>query len=173
MIRVSQILTVFLLSVFVGCSETFDSSYDTLADAEQAGAFQRGWLPRCLPPTARSIRERHDIDTNRGWITLEFSPNDSLVFTGTLERIPASLVRHLGLPAPGVRWWHPLLRRGKLNTAGESGFQFFTVEFRDSNDAGTVFINQWFFAAKLSEGIAFGWSTTILKPRDSREGGHD
>ena len=53
--------TVFALAA---CAETMEASYATVAEAEAAGAIAKGWVPDWLPPSATSIREAHNLDTN-------------------------------------------------------------------------------------------------------------
>jgi hypothetical protein len=59
------VLAFFVLLV-AGCSETFESRYSDWQKAQKDGAFERGWLPDWLPPSAADIREIHDLDTNAG-----------------------------------------------------------------------------------------------------------
>ena len=49
-------------------------AYATLAEAEGAGAVDRGWLPRGLPPGTRELRLAHDLDSNRRWGLFDFPP---------------------------------------------------------------------------------------------------
>ena len=52
---------ILALSLF-GCSEQIDETYATYADAERAGAIERGWLPAFVPRSARNLEETHDLD---------------------------------------------------------------------------------------------------------------
>lgn len=51
-------------AVLVACAETVEESYASYAEAQAAGAVARGWVPEWLPPSASSIREAHNLDTN-------------------------------------------------------------------------------------------------------------
>ncbi len=66
-----HVTTVVLLLSLAGCSEQVDATYSTHADAQRAGAIERGWIPTFVPPTARDITDTHDLDTNRQ--TLQFT----------------------------------------------------------------------------------------------------
>jgi hypothetical protein len=53
------------------------SQYGTYADAETAGMFDAGWLPRYLPRSAFEISETHNIDTNRVQATFRYRVGDT------------------------------------------------------------------------------------------------
>ena len=84
-------------------------SYATLAEAEKAGAVDRGWLPRGLPAGTREIREAHDLDSNRRWGLFNFPPDQAEQLKGLL----ASEIPFEGLtchPPRRIEWWPVLLR---------------------------------------------------------------
>ena len=60
--RPDPLTTLLVATAFAlaACAETLEVSYATLAEAQAAGAVARGWLP----PSAISIREVHNLDTN-------------------------------------------------------------------------------------------------------------
>ena len=89
-------------------------TYETLAEAQQAGAIERGWMPRGLPSGAHGIREAHDLDRHRLWGLFDFNPGDTDALKATLrpDEISAS---GLVCDMPGrVEWW-PSLLRGSLD----------------------------------------------------------
>ena len=59
-----------LLSLF-GCRDQVAATYATYADAQRAGAIERGWVPAFVPSSARDITDSHNLDTNRQ--TLRFT----------------------------------------------------------------------------------------------------
>ena len=65
---------VFLL--LAACNEQVSESYATWSEAEQAGAIERGWIPAFVPPSARRIRESHNLDTNRQVLRFTVRPSD-------------------------------------------------------------------------------------------------
>ena len=52
------------------------SHFGGYAEAETAGMFDAGWLPRYLPRSAFEINETHDIDTNRVRATFRYRVGD-------------------------------------------------------------------------------------------------
>jgi hypothetical protein len=68
-------IPVLLLSV-AGCSEQIDATYSTYADAQRAGAIERGWVPAFVPPSARDIIASHNLDTNRQTLRFAIPPSD-------------------------------------------------------------------------------------------------
>ena len=59
-----------------GCRETPQTNYKSSDEAAAAGAFARGWLPEVLRHGATGISEFHDLDSNHGGATFQYS--DSL-----------------------------------------------------------------------------------------------
>jgi len=53
------------------CSEAIEEHYANLADAERAGATERGWIPAFVPDSAQNISDIHDLDRNSQ--TLDFT----------------------------------------------------------------------------------------------------
>jgi hypothetical protein len=66
-----KLVAAALLLSLSACSEQVEETYPTWAEAERAGAIKRGWVPAFVPPTARDIRDIHDLDTNGQ--TLQFT----------------------------------------------------------------------------------------------------
>jgi hypothetical protein len=66
---------ILLLSL-AACSEQVEEAYPTWAEAERAGAVERGWIPAFVPSSARDIRESHDLDSNRQILQFTARPSD-------------------------------------------------------------------------------------------------
>lgn len=85
-----------------GCAETFDSSYASVAQANEAGAVARGWVPQWLPSGSRNIHEVHNIETNARMLTADLP-------LGSKPRLPSecSIVSSSELPKPPFArpWW--------------------------------------------------------------------
>jgi len=80
-----------LLAPLLGC-ETKSTSFETVAEAREAGLYAHGWAPDVLPAEAGPIEEAHDIDTNARCLTAAVSPD-------SLAAVRAALA-HVGF-APG------------------------------------------------------------------------
>ena len=52
-------------------------SFETVAEAREAGLYTRGWAPDVLPDGAGPIGEAHDLDTNARCLTAAV-PSESL-----------------------------------------------------------------------------------------------
>ena len=88
-------------------------AYATLAEAQAAGAVDRGWLPRGLPPGTRDLRVAYDLDSNRRWGLFEFPPAEGTA----LRALTGSEISLDGLecnPPGRVEWW-PILLRQRLD----------------------------------------------------------
>ena len=57
---------------FVGC-EIRESHYASSEQARGDHAFERGWLPEQLGQGATNISESHDLDSNRGRASFDYS----------------------------------------------------------------------------------------------------
>jgi hypothetical protein len=112
----SAVTVSIVVSALSACTDidVVTGAYDTLAEAQQAGAIEQGWIPRGLPRGAHELREAHDLDRHRLWGLFNFHPEDSDALKATLrpeELSPAGL--HCDMPAR-VEWW-PTLLRGSLD----------------------------------------------------------
>jgi hypothetical protein len=124
------------------------ASYATLAEAEAAGAIERGWVPRGLPTGSRELREAHDLDSDRRWGLFDFPAEQS----GALR----SLLRPDEMPLAGLRcdiprrieWW-PVLLRGALDAE-----QVRTAGLRAHRDR----TGELLFLVNWDQGRAYYWS---------------
>ena len=84
-------------------------TYATLAEAQAAGAVDRGWLPRGLPPGTRELRVAHDLDSTRRWGLFNFPPEEG----DALRALVGAEISFDGLacnPPGRIEWWPVLLR---------------------------------------------------------------
>lgn len=70
-----RLIAILLLSL-AACSEQVEETYPTWAEAQRAGAVERGWIPTFVPQTAREIRDSHDLDSNRQTLFFVARPAD-------------------------------------------------------------------------------------------------
>ena len=117
-------LISLLLLVAAACGvELRQAAYRSMGEAEDAGAFERGWLPADLPRTTDLIREAHDLDTNVRWIAVEYHPAEYAelsrgYMTPGWQFIPYDTTRErVPFPDPPVEWWPNELRPAIANTA--------------------------------------------------------
>ncbi len=72
-----RIIQVVCVTAFAGCSgETVTNSFSNYSEMQSSGIFEKGWLPRYLPKSAKSIKESHDLDSNTVNATFTFDPTD-------------------------------------------------------------------------------------------------
>ena len=94
--------------------EVVTTSYATMAEARQAGAVERGWVPDILPAGAHDIREAHDQTVkSRRWGLFSFRTEDT---AGLRDRLGGEMdFAGIGCDAPArIEWW-PILLRGTLD----------------------------------------------------------
>jgi hypothetical protein len=103
----------------LGCAETIDSTYATFAEAQRIGAVTAGWVPAWLPPSATSIREVHNIDTNAFMLTFAVAKGTQLSLpAGCGQVAPSSPAR----PPFKRDWWPSDVPANNLATHRHSFF---------------------------------------------------
>jgi hypothetical protein len=105
------LILVILLQVACERMETAENAYATFADALKAEAVGDGkWIPGLVPPSAREIREAHNLDTNEVWLAFRLDSTELPVIAERCTRITEDrLARARKRPA---KWWPEDLVRG-------------------------------------------------------------
>jgi hypothetical protein len=111
-------LCVFLMTtaLVAACAgvKAQTNSYATLAEARQAGAIERGWIPDGLPTDSHDMREGHVPGTSQRWGIFEYPQAQEAMLRTLLE--PQELSAD-GLPCDvpaRIEWW-PRVLRGPLD----------------------------------------------------------
>jgi hypothetical protein len=136
-------------------TDVVTATYATLDEAQRAGAIERGWLPRGLPPGTRDIREAHDLDANRRWGLFSFPRDEATVLRQALQQQEVALSGQ-ACDAPGrIEWW-PVLLRGildpeKIQAAGLQAYR--------SADGNLLFAVNW------RQGRAYYWTPASAASR--------
>ena len=106
----------FVPVVAGGCSgiNAQTNSFATLAEARQAGAIAKGWMPEGLPAGSHDIREGHVPGTSQRWGIFEFPHGEEETLRALIqpEETPAE-GRRCEIP-PRIEWW-PIMLRGALD----------------------------------------------------------
>jgi len=132
-----------------GCRnvDVITESYASLAEAQAAGAVDRGWLPKGLPPGTRELRVAHDLDSNRRWGLFNFPPAEG----DALRRQFGAELSFDGLscrPPRRIEWWPVLLREQldgeRVRSTGLKGY--------------AAARNDLIFAVNWAQGRAYYWS---------------
>ena len=118
MSSIGVLLRVCALAILIAISGCRDvdvvtETYATLSEAQTAGAVDRGWLPRGLPPGTRELRVAHDLDSHRRWGLFDFPPDEG----DRLRALLGAEISFDGLtanPPRRIEWW-PILLREQLN----------------------------------------------------------
>lgn len=114
-------------------AEIMVSTYATHADAVADGAVVRGWMPAYVPPSARDIREVHNIDTNQQWLRLRLPAHDARAMVGAMEPVPESEAPRRSPEPP--RWsgrWLPA-PDGAASTGPRAPLAFYRDPTPESN----------------------------------------
>ena len=96
------------------------NSYATLAEAHQAGAIAKGWIPEGLPNGSHDLREGHVPGTSQRWGLFEYPQAEERALRALLteEELSASSV-DCDIPAR-IEWW-PRILRGPLDGSRLAG----------------------------------------------------
>ena len=126
------------------------ADYATRAQAAAAGAFARGWLPPFLPPSARAIRDVHDLDTNERWLRFEADSAELATLAAHLTPLAWGVARRSAARRPRTAGmdWPPELAEQQLVTARSTRLLGY---YRDPAAA-------YCLAIEWRTGRAWGWS---------------
>ncbi|TFI58408.1 hypothetical protein E2493_09735 [Sphingomonas parva] len=69
-----KLVAVSVVTSLFACSDQKEERYATWAEANRAGAVERGWLPPFVPKNARDLHDTHDLDTNEQKLTFTVPP---------------------------------------------------------------------------------------------------
>ena len=124
------------------------NSFATLAEAREAGAIAKGWIPEGLPPASHDIREGHVPGTTARWGIIDFPQSEEASLRALLQPdgIPLSGQR---CEIPGrIEWW-PLMLRGSLDGERLSATGIRAYRAKEGN---------LIFAVNWSQGRAYFWT---------------
>ena len=68
------VLAIIAVLWCVKSLEIVSASYESRAGARLG--IEAGWIPAWIPESASEIREAHDLDTNKTFVTFKFAPNE-------------------------------------------------------------------------------------------------
>lgn len=103
-------VALVFLAALAACREVLEERYADHEAARAAGAVARGWIPAWVPPSARDIREVHDLDTNAQTLSFSLPVSDVAAMVAGLSAAQPTeataakrLLKAAGWPAdPGV-----------------------------------------------------------------------
>lgn len=124
------------------------NSFATLAEARQAGAIAKGWIPEGLPPGSHDIREAHVPGTPERWGIINFPPSEEASLRALLQPDEVSLSGQRCEIPRRIEWW-PLMLRGTLDGARLSAVGIRSYRAREG---GLMFAVNW------SQGRAYFWT---------------
>ncbi len=132
-----------------GCAEINSQTYAfaTLAEARQAGAISKGWVPEGLPASSRDIRVAQLPGTAQHWGIINFSGADEGALRALLQPSEVPLTGER-CDMPGrIEWW-PGLLRGELDgeRLAATGLRGYRTRAGDR-----------LFAVNWSQGRAYYW----------------
>lgn len=124
------------------------NAYATLAEARQAGAIDRGWIPEGLPSGAHDLREVHVPGTAERWGLFEFPPDQGDSLRALVDSAELPLGSLECRPPKRIEWWPPALR-GRLDPEklGVTGLRAYRARSAD-----LVYAVNW------KQGRAYYWA---------------
>ena len=126
----------FALLGFVACDQNQESHYPSSEHAASDRAFERGWLPEELRQGATNISEFHDLDSNRGGASFDYSAPVRERLEKNCSKIPPSQKVKSPLRWPKIVLTQPT--SAELSFRGVTALQCgsFTVLLDTNNGTG-------------------------------------
>ena len=133
-----------------GCSgiNSQTNSFATLAEARQAGAVAKGWIPEGLPPGSHDLREAHVPGTADRWGIVNFPDTEAGALRALLQADEIPLAgQRCEIPAR-IEWW-PVALRGQLDAErlAATGLRAYRTK-----DGALIFAVNW------KQGRGYYWS---------------
>lgn len=115
MMRTIAFVLLLIYVILIGCErmETTENVYqdfDAAYIAEAVGDDK--WIPGFLPPSAKNIREKHNLDTNEVWLSCQFSAADRNSIMKACRQISQHEVIY-PIKSPSSWWPHALIQSSK------------------------------------------------------------
>lgn len=122
------------------------NAFSTLAEARQAGAIEKGWVPDGLPEGSHDLREAHLPGSPLRWGIVNFPPREAPALRELLQDEISLQGQHCDMPKR-IEWW-PIEMRGELNgerlaATGIKGYR--------AKSGGLLFAVNW------DQGRAYYW----------------
>ena len=147
--RTFILISFVLLAPLAACDESTYARYATYAEAEQAGAVQRGWIPPYVPANAVDIAEAHDLDLNTQRLRFRMPVADVPRLTAGMERLPLS------------QGWPPTVRSPELPGNWPSELSNYRITPRASLHlyrAPAINSGARCLAIEMDRGMVYAWS---------------
>jgi hypothetical protein len=140
---------IVVLTLAAACSgvNARTNAFNTLAEAEQAGAVAQGLVPAGLPPGTRDIRIGYMPGEGAHWGLFNFPPGERDALSRLLRPEEVSLVgRRVEVPGR-IEWW-PRALRGTLDAErlGSTGLKAY-----QTRDGTRIIALNW------QQGRAYYW----------------
>jgi hypothetical protein len=110
-------LSVIILLITAAC-ERVESVYPDARAAISAGEIERGWIPAFLPPSAKDIHVKYDLDTNEVWLRFSMDPSEVGSIENSCRRIETV---EAVLPERAGFWWPERLTEEQGSALHQSG----------------------------------------------------
>lgn len=127
--KVTSLLGVAVLLLIAACErlETAENVYQDAKEAISAGAMERGWIPAFLPPSAKEIIEKHNLDTNEVWLRFLMDPSELGSIENSCQRTDGTKVT---FPRRGASDWWPeaLAEKGLDSQRQADGYAHYSCE---------------------------------------------
>jgi hypothetical protein len=141
--RVALFAAAVIASVsLLACADSsvHTATYASMAEARQAGAVDKGWVPGDLPGAAYELRAAYDLDdANRRWGLFNFRAADHDALRAKLAPGDVSIAGVVMDIPPRIEWW-PVQLRGRLD---EERILATGLQAHRSRDGALTFLVNW------------------------------
>jgi hypothetical protein len=147
--RLSAAAVVIAACLAANCRniDVVTESYASVGEARQAGALDRGWIPKGIPESAVDLRVAHDLDANRRWGLFSFQAAEADRLRAMVDAEQS--LRGVVCDIPGrVEWW-PVMLRGAIDPEQVKATGLTAYRTRQDN---LIVVVNW------NQGRAYYWS---------------
>ena len=116
--------------VFAGCGldMTDENHYSNLEEVKADGAIMRGWIPDCIPASAKDIHEWHNLDSNECFGSFSFEKEEYAEFTEEIVKLaPVGSGFKIQLDKR-MDWPYRFPRKATPSDLESNGFGLFTCD---------------------------------------------
>lgn len=147
---IGKVRGAFALMLLVGCAETREDSFSSMATPQARSMVSRGWIPAILPSTVTGVRVRSNIDTNMVRGMARLSEPDLGRLRAALRPLADDVVPPFWTKGSVTPPWWPvdLLPPSRTSELRRRGWEVFSVPGRAST----------YMALHPSDGWVYFWS---------------
>ena len=149
----SIFMFILVCLMIVSCHEIKESFYLNFEEIQKDRIIERGWVPDIIPKSAKSIYERHNIDTNEIWLRFNADREDLKLLEKQIMILNSKEEGTVGIfpQKDPPKWWKPKLENRDFFIIGIYNHEVKLDDGRAKNSKGYFFLD-------MKDLTAYYWS---------------